>query len=82
MVYSRFNRNLIYFLAIAAAVLFVAALLQTSFLSQIDIFGAVPDLLLIFTVGIGLWASLAMLVASVVVAHCSKPKTESVAPMM
>jgi len=55
MVYSRFGRKLIYFLVIAAAVLFVAALLQTSFLPQVGLFGAIPDLVLILVCGVAFY---------------------------
>lgn len=48
---KRFNKRLIYFLAIAAAALFAAGLLQTSFFPQLGLFGAVPDLVLILVCG-------------------------------
>ena len=52
------KRDIVFRSLIGLAMLFGTVLLQTSFLSQIDIFGAVPDLLLIFTVGIGLFNGL------------------------
>ena len=48
---KRFHKRLIYFLAISAAVLFAAGLLQTSFFPQLGLFGAVPDLVLILVCG-------------------------------
>ena len=48
---GRFRKRLIYFLVVAALSTFVAGLLQTSFLPQLGLFGAVPDLVLILTCG-------------------------------
>ena len=48
---GRFRKRLIYFLTVAAVSLFAAGLLQTSFLPQLGIFGAVPDLVLILVCG-------------------------------
>ena len=48
---SRFYKKLSYFLVLSAAVLFVAGLLQTSFLPQLGLLGAVPDLVLILVCG-------------------------------
>jgi hypothetical protein len=47
------KRDIVFRSLIGFAMLFGIVLLQTSFLPPLDIFGAVPDLLLIFTVGIG-----------------------------
>lgn len=48
---GRFGKRLIYFLVIAMGFMFLAGLLQTSFLPFIGLFGAVPDLILILTCG-------------------------------
>lgn len=52
---SRFSKKLIYFLAVSLGALFLAALLQTSFLPALDLFGAVPDLVLILVCGIAFY---------------------------
>ena len=52
------KRDIVFRSLIGLAMLFGTALLQTSFLPQVDIFGAVPDLLLIFTVAIGVFDGL------------------------
>ena len=52
MINSRFGKKLVYFLAIAAGVLFLAGVIQTSFLPLLGLFGAVPDLVLILTCGV------------------------------
>jgi rod shape-determining protein MreD len=52
------KRDIVFRSLIGLAMLFGTVLLQTSFLSQIDIFGAVPDLLLIFVVALGLFDGL------------------------
>lgn len=52
---SRFSKKLIYFLAVSLGALFFAALLQTSFLPALDLFGAVPDLVLILVCGIAFY---------------------------
>ncbi len=46
------QRDIIFRSLVALAMLFVTVLLQTSFLPYVDLFGAIPDLLLIFVVGI------------------------------
>ncbi|MBO5305540.1 MAG: hypothetical protein J6B12_02135 [Clostridia bacterium] len=47
------KRDILFRSLLALAVLFVTVLLQTSFLPQVDLFGAIPDLVLILVVGIG-----------------------------
>ncbi len=49
------KRDIVFRSLIGLAMLFGTVLLQTSFLPQVDIFDAVPDLLLIFTVAIGVF---------------------------
>ena len=51
----RFLKKLAYFLAVAAVTLFVAALLQTSFLPRVGLFGAIPDLILILVCGVAFY---------------------------
>ncbi|MBE6661844.1 MAG: hypothetical protein E7606_01030 [Ruminococcaceae bacterium] len=46
------TRDIVFRSLVALAILFVIALLQTSFLPYVDLFGAIPDLLLIFVVGV------------------------------
>ena len=46
------KRDILYRSLIALALLFGTALLQTSFLPQIGLFGAIPDLLLILVIGV------------------------------
>lgn len=50
------TRDILYRSLIALAMLFGTALLQTSFLPQVDLFGAIPDLLLIFAVGVSFFS--------------------------
>lgn len=52
---SRISKKLIYFLAVSLAALFLISLVQTSFLPSLGIFGAVPDLVLIFVCGIAFY---------------------------
>ncbi len=47
------KRDILYRSLIAFAMLFGTALLQTSFLPWLDLFGAIPDIVLIFVVGVG-----------------------------
>ena len=47
------KRDIIFRSFIAFAMLFGVVLLQTSFFTGVDLFGAIPDLVLIFVVGIG-----------------------------
>lgn len=49
------KRDILFRSLIALAMLFVTVLLQTSFLPQVDLFGAIPDLVLIFVAGVGFW---------------------------
>ena len=51
----RFLKKLLYFLAVALVTVFVAALLQTSFLPQLNLFGAIPDLILILVCGVAFY---------------------------
>ena len=46
------KRDILYRALIALAMLFGVALLQTSFLPWVGLFGAIPDLLMIFVVGV------------------------------
>ncbi len=55
MINSRFGKRLIYFLAIAVAVLFVAGLLQTSFFPALGLLGVIPDLVLILVCGVAFY---------------------------
>lgn len=55
MIRDRFSKKLIYFLAIAVGVLFLAGLLQTSFLPRVGLFGAIPDLVLILTCAVAFY---------------------------
>lgn len=52
---SRFSKKLIYFLAVSFAALFLASLIQTSFLPQVGLFGAIPDLVLILVCGVAFY---------------------------
>jgi uncharacterized membrane protein len=51
----RFNKKIIRFLTVAAVVLFVAGLLQTSFFQWLDLFGTIPDLTLILVCGVAFY---------------------------
>lgn len=55
MINSRFGKKLVYFLAVAVVTLFFAGVIQTSFLPQLGLFGAVPDLVLILTCGVAFY---------------------------
>lgn len=46
------TRDIFFRALVAFVMLFVTALLQTSFLPYVDLFGAIPDLLLVFVVGV------------------------------
>lgn len=52
------KRDILFRSLVALAMLFVTALLQTSFLPQVDLFGAIPDLMLILTVGVGFFGGM------------------------
>ena len=52
---NRFSKKIVYFLAISAAAFFLVALLQTSFLPSVSLFGAIPDLVLIFVCGVSFY---------------------------
>ncbi len=47
------KRDIVYRALIALAMLFGTALLQTSFFPWVGLFGAIPDLLLVFVAGVG-----------------------------
>ena len=51
----RLNKKMLWFLIVSAAAAFVAALLQTSFLPFVGLFGAIPDLLLILVCGVSFY---------------------------
>lgn len=55
---TRFSKKLIFFVAVSSGALFLISLLQTSFLTALDLFGAVPDLVLIFTCGVAFYLGL------------------------
>lgn len=52
---ARFTKRVAYFLAISGIVLFLASLLQTSFLPMLEPFGAIPDLVLILVCGVAFY---------------------------
>lgn len=52
---GRFSKKMIYFVAVSAAALFFASLLQTSFLPSLGLFGAIPDLVLILVCGVAFY---------------------------
>lgn len=52
---TRFSKKLIFFVAVSSGALFWISLLQTSFLTALDLFGAVPDLVLIATCGVAFY---------------------------
>ena len=52
---SRISKNMIYFLAVSFAVLFLTSLIQTSFLPAVALFGAIPDLVLILVCGVAFY---------------------------
>lgn len=51
----RLNKKMLWFLIVSATTLFVAALLQTSFLPFVGLFGAIPDLLVILVCGVSFY---------------------------
>lgn len=55
MIGGRFSKKMIYFVAVSAIALFFASLLQTSFLPALDLFGAIPDFVLILVCGVAFY---------------------------
>ncbi len=52
------KRDIVFRSLVALAMLFGTVLLQTSFLPWVDLFGAIPDLVLIFVVGVGFFSGM------------------------